>query len=71
MVHRPTEYAAGYTLDLYCRNLGRSFEYDDHKETFFGRTFTGCAREARAAGWTIHKDRTATCPKCNRRKKDD
>lgn len=62
--HEPTEYASGYTVDLYCRNWGRSHEYDDHKETFFGHTFGECAKQARAAGWVIHRDRTATCPKC-------
>lgn len=64
----PLQYAGCYSLDVYC---DRSFSAhaDDGRPVlgqFTGATFGECAREARAAGWVIHKDRTATCPQCRR-----
>lgn len=66
--HGPLQYAAGYSLDLYCRLGNPSGGRVGHEDTFFGRTFGECAKQARATGWVIHRDRTATCPKCKRTK---
>lgn len=74
----PTQYASGYTLDLYCDHLSpRDFSagirdtihrWDEFPHQFMGETFAECAQQARRRGWAIHQhDRTATCPKCSGR----
>lgn len=68
----PLQYASGYTLDLYCDTANEEgHDYGSTQGTahaaFTGETFAECAREARRAGWVIHrKTRTATCPKCSK-----
>jgi hypothetical protein len=66
----PTQYACGYTLDLYCDRQTKEYMHNsDFPHSFFGETFADCARQARARGWVIHrKTRTATCPRCTIRK---
>ena len=59
----PLHYAAGYSLDLYCDRAVESWKHR-HCSSFYGQTFGQCAKDARAEGWVIHKDRTATCPVC-------
>lgn len=67
----PNGYAGCYTLDLYCK-----YNNPDHRwsemhpgvwSQYLGETFGECASAARADGWVIHKDRTATCPRCAKR----
>ncbi|QJA43071.1 hypothetical protein [Phaeobacter phage MD18] len=66
----PFGYAGGYTLDLYCDHKNEDHPYTSQfpgfSESFYGNNHTEAAREARAAGWTIHRDRTATCKHCSR-----
>lgn len=62
-----TQYASGYTLDLYCDGATTSCAdaWDTFPHTFFAETFAQCAREAKEKGWKIHpRTRTATCPRC-------
>jgi hypothetical protein len=61
---RPTQYASGYSLDLYC---DRVHDRGYSAATFVGQTFADCAKQARFRGWKIHTaTRTATCPSCVR-----
>lgn len=61
----PIQYAQGYTLALYCDQNRGVLHNNDAKREFAGETFSDCAREARKAGWKIHRrTRTATCPQC-------
>ncbi|WNL50808.1 hypothetical protein RPALISO_221 [Ruegeria phage RpAliso] len=67
----PLQYAGGYSLDLYCKfdvvkdDDGGYFHHRDASGAhFYGETRGEAMRAARAAGWTIHRDRTATCPSC-------
>lgn len=54
-----------YTLDLYCDH-----ESDEHRFREFPQgiveyqTGAQARAAARRAGWKLHKDGTATCPKC-------
>lgn len=53
-----------YTLDAYCK-----YEFDDHgwhefPHQFVEQTSRQCAKKAKSRGWILHRDRTATCPKC-------
>lgn len=59
----PNRYASGYTLDLYCDRKRDAWTHYDCA-SFYGQTFTECAREAKSRGWRIRRDQTATCPVC-------
>ena len=67
------KWLGGYSLDLYCRFEGKwpdmRHEFDEFPHQYCGETFGECARMARSAGWVIHRDQTATCPKCATRQK--
>ena len=60
----PNYYASGYTLHLYCKYLNAEHEFDEFPHEFFDQHGPVTFSQARAHGWIIHKDRTATCPKC-------
>lgn len=64
----PIRCASGYSLDLYCDHLSEKHGFMEFPHQFFGEHGPQVFREARAAGWIIHRDRTATCPKCARKK---
>jgi len=65
----PLQYAAGYTLDLYCK-----YKHDGSHPTapystgfgqFHGQSKAGCLRRAKRAGWRVNnKSRLSTCPAC-------
>lgn len=72
--HEPMQYSSGYTLDLYCDQWNgapdETHGYSGYSGQFAGETFGHCARQARKLGWIIRPyTRTATCPKCAKRKK--
>ncbi|TCD20938.1 hypothetical protein E0D81_08990 [Lelliottia amnigena] len=52
--------AANYTINLYCdcdECTGKRWGSVDFGE-YVGKSWSGCAKEARAEGWRISKDRT-------------
>lgn len=59
-----------YTLDCYCKyNADHhpwSLLHPGYLDQYMGTTYADCARQARKHGWTLHKDGTATCPRCNK-----
>jgi hypothetical protein len=63
----PQQYASCYTMDLYCDHTNPAHPWDSFPHSFMGETFGECAKQARKRGWVLHKDRTATCPICNKR----
>jgi hypothetical protein len=68
------EYCPGsYDLALYCDHENPEHEFREFPHTFTDGYETGsqARKAARRAGWVIHKDRTATCPKCARRLRGD
>ena len=58
---------SGYTLDLYCDHENDDHEYGEFPHTFFNESRTWCWKEARKTGWILHRDWTATCPKCSKK----
>ena len=66
-VLEPNYLAGGYTLHLYCK-----YENDKHDWNEFPHEYVEdsknckaiCFRYARKDGWIIHRDSSATCPKC-------
>ena len=67
----------GYTLDLYCDNKSTQHAHGwidindvgrgKFPKQFTGRTYTGCAAEARRNGWKIKGD-VAICPDCRQKR---
>lgn len=62
----PLPYAGCYTLDLYCKykhppGISGFAQYTSEKGS-------DAKSDARADGWVIHDDRTATCPRCSGKK---
>ena len=55
----------GYTLDLYCDHKNKDHEYNEFPHTYYEQLGSLCRKNARRDGWILHKDGTATCPKCN------
>jgi len=55
----------GYTLDLYCDQENENHEYNEFPQKYYHEQGSVCRARARKAGWVLHKDGTATCPKCN------
>ncbi len=63
-----TQFASGYTIDLYCDHHNGRHGLQEFPWQFTGETFAECAKAAKRCGWKIHhKKRTATCPKCSRK----
>lgn len=60
----PIPYAACFTLDLYCDSEGVDHKWQEFPHQFTGHDKTETFRRARDKGWILHRDRTATCPKC-------
>lgn len=59
-----------YVLHLYCKyeNPDHGFEEFPH-EPHPCQTHGEAARMARSWGWSLHRDGTATCPRCAKRLK--
>ena len=63
----PTEWAGCYSLDLYCDHTNDAHRFDEFPHQFVGAGFGECAGKARDRGWILHRNYTATCPKCTGR----
>lgn len=61
----PLPYAGAYELHLYCDRSNDAHGYDEFPHQFGGSDLAVCLRTARARGWIVHRDRTATCPRCH------
>ncbi|EGR4074879.1 hypothetical protein D6U78_10225 [Vibrio cholerae] len=64
--------AANYTMHLYC-DCSRCSSNGVHREfgEFVGETWGEVAKQARAQGWTISRDKTrCISPKCKNKKID-
>lgn len=61
----PLPYAGAYSLHLYCDRVNvQAHPFDTGFAEYVGETLGECLKQARQRGWVIHKDRTATCPRC-------
>ena len=55
----------GYCLHLYCKYENPAHRFDEFPwEIAQVETGAEARRGARAFGWVLHRDGTATCPKC-------
>ncbi|MGL5386666.1 MAG: hypothetical protein ACRDCA_12560 [Serratia sp. (in: enterobacteria)] len=57
--------AACYTMDLYCECLEckkpeSDYQYNGGFAQYFGENWADCKSQAKAEGWSIHRDRD-TC----------
>jgi uncharacterized paraquat-inducible protein A len=62
--------ASGYTLHLYCKWENVGHVWDEFPHEYFHEHRAKAWAAARKAGWIVHKDRTATCPKCAKKLKE-
>lgn len=62
--------ASGYTIDLYCKYKNPDHVWDEFPHTYFHEKGSVARSRAKRAGWIIHKDRSATCPKCANKLKE-
>lgn len=62
------EYCPGcYSLHLYCDHVNPNHRYDEFPWEIDGFETGAQARKyAKSKGWKLHRDGTATCPKCVR-----
>jgi hypothetical protein len=65
LLARPEWCPGAYLLHLYCKyeNPDHAFKEFPH-EVDDCQTYGEAASVARGWGWILHRDRTATCPKC-------
>lgn len=62
----PTPLAGCYDLHLYCDHENPDHGWDEFPHAYTDEFGSACRAEARRDGWVIHRDNTATCPKCSR-----
>lgn len=60
----PVNYAGCYSLDLYCKYESAQHRHGEFPHSYTSESGEGARAQARRVGWLIHRDRTATCPKC-------
>lgn len=60
----PNFVAGAYTLHLYCDHENSAHEYNEFPHIITGEFGSKCRSLARSCGWKLHRDGTATCPKC-------
>ena len=65
-LENPLVLAGAYCLNLYCDHENDQHGFREFPHEFTSETGGECRREARARGWKIHRDGTATCPKCTK-----
>ena len=63
-IEHPNTYASGYTLDLYCKYENEEHSFQEFPHQYLGENWADVSRQARKEGWVIHRNVTATCPKC-------
>ena len=65
----PLEMVGCYSLDLYCDQKNFDHRYDEFPHVYTAEYGSRCRRDARRDGWILHKDHTATCPRCSRKRR--
>ena len=54
-----------YSMDLYCKwSIDFDHDHRSHGVSVSGYDRAAARKEAKALGWKLHKDGTATCPEC-------
>lgn len=71
LLDHPFYCPSGYTLDLYCKYQNPEHDYNEFPHGIIEyETRAESVKEARRQGWIVHRDNTATCPKCVRKLKE-
>ena len=55
-----------YSFDAYCKYENDEHEWSEFPHSFIAETGGQARSQAKRKGWLIHRDGTATCPKCAR-----
>lgn len=61
----PLPVVEGWAMDLYCRyTVDVEHDMDTHGVSIGGADRADARRQAKAMGWVLHRDGTASCPRC-------
>lgn len=60
----PKKIDAGFTADFFCKYHNHEHEADEFPYTVEAMSWGEAINKARTVGWIVHRDHTATCPKC-------
>lgn len=60
----PKKIDSGYNADFYCKYNNRAHTDGEFPAHFEGESWGDTISKARKLGWVVHRDHTATCPKC-------
>ena len=70
LLANPIKGPGGYSLHLYCKYENSMHAFDEFPHEYEQwQTYQQAAKQAKAGGWMLHRDGTATCPKCVERLK--
>ena len=70
LLESPNYCPGSYSLHLYCRYENPDHALDEFPHEYDdAQTYGEAAKNARKKGWILHRDNTATCPKCAARLK--
>ena len=64
IVGRPKKIDSAYKADFYCKYNNRAHVEGEFPLHLEGESWGDTIRKARDLGWVVHRDHTATCPKC-------
>jgi hypothetical protein len=65
LLANPIFWAGAYSLHLYCKYENAQHGFDEFPHEIYDcQTYGEAASKARSLGWILHRDNTATCPKC-------
>ena len=62
----PIAAPGGFVLRLFCDHFYEGHTIREFPHVFRGPDKASVRKQAKALGWKLHHDRTATCPKCVR-----
>lgn len=60
----PKKIDAAYKADFFCKYQNRAHEEGEFPVHLEGESWGDTISKARKLGWVVHRDHTATCPKC-------
>lgn len=61
---RPRKIDSAYKADFFCKYQNRAHVEGEFPVHLEGESWGDTISKARKLGWVVHRDHTATCPKC-------
>ncbi len=64
VTRRPRKIDSAYKADFFCKYENKAHVDGEFPLHIEGESWGDAIRKARDLGWRVHRDHTATCPKC-------